>query len=361
MNNLDISQYFTQFNPVPKQMKRLAKLLKDIHKWWGIDYHRLKDSIIEATLLLAPGDLSRLSPAAVDLLKRCQNRVWSFNVRLDSKYDPFHKQTYLELFELLLSLGLIAEVSLRNKLKGAKKVDDLRFLLKAKGVFDNGKKEELIDRVINNYSTDELENLLKGIILFNTTEAGNKALETIAELESKVGVAFRTALVGTRGYFEANKEPAPVLPPGVYYDDGEVRITEHDVGKAFDARSTAKTLLEDNQQEAILTFDLIQNLVLAIEATGNGWLTVLTMNDDAACFVQCSFMQDHPNKEWYFDASGNHQVLLNLGFIKVEESLLPVKWVSRDKVTETILDTLKKAFNIESGMTIWLNYEIMDR
>ena len=47
--------------------------------------------------------------------------------------------------------------------------------LKAKGLFDNGKKEELIDRVIKNYSTDELESLVKGTILFNTTEGGQRS------------------------------------------------------------------------------------------------------------------------------------------------------------------------------------------
>jgi hypothetical protein len=361
MKNLDISRFFAEFNPAPKQITILAKLLKRVHKWWGIDYSGLHDSVIEATLLLAPGDLSLLSSPAFDLLKRCQNRVWAFNVRLDSNYDPFHEQTYYELFELLLSLGLIEESSLPDKLRGTKKVNDLRFLLKARGVLDNGKKEELINRVIKNYSTAEVENLVKGSILFNTTKLGDKALQTIAELELRIRVAFQAALVGTMDYFEARKEPAPILPPGVYYDDGEVRITDDDIRElkeAVYARSTATAFMKNEQQGTLLTFDLIHDLVVAIEANGNGWLAVSTRNDELACFVQCSFVQDYP---WYFDARGDACVLSSLGFSETEGDLLPTKWVPSDKVVQTIFDTLRLAFNIELGSNIWLDYEIVSK
>jgi hypothetical protein len=356
MNDLDISQYFSQFSPSPKQIKKIFKLLKSVHKWWGVDPG---DSFIEATLLLAPGDLSQLSLAAYKLLKRCQNRIWAFNINLDDKFDLFSKQTYLSLFDLLISLNLIVEASLPSKIIGSKKVDDLRRLLKEKGLSDKGTKKELSDRLIQNFSAEELESLVNGIVLFHTTCTGDKAIKNIAELRWRVGLAFQAAKVGTMDYFETIKEPTPTFPAGVYYEDGVVRITEEDIARANELPHSIHkedNLAETNKQENILTPQLIHDFVNDIESSGGGWFTVLVTNDNNTNFIQCSF--GNPSKQWYFDASGDINKLSNLGFVKNKDGLLPMKWVSKEKITENILDTLKNAFNVGLGATVWIDYEI---
>ena len=223
MTEPNVSQWFVEFEPTPKQLRKLATLLKGIHTRWGIDYG---DSFIEATLVVAPGELSQLTPAAYDLLKRCQNRIWEFKVGLDEEYGVFHKQTYGELFDLLLSLGLIVKATLRQRLKGSKNAEELRVLLKSKGLSNKGKKDELVDRVLQSLSQEEQQSLLTDVILFRTTEAGDRAVQTIQELFPKMLRAFCDAVGGTMQYFEAEKETPPDLPPGVFYDDGKVRTTE---------------------------------------------------------------------------------------------------------------------------------------
>ena len=221
MTEPNVSQWFVEFEPTPKQLRKLATLLKGIHTRWGIDYG---DSFIEATLVVAPGELSQLTPAAYDLLKRCQNRIWEFKVGLDEEYGVFHKQTYGELFDLLLSLGLIVKATLRQRLKGSKKVEELRVLLKSKGLSNKGKKDKLVDRVLQSFSQEEQQSLVTDVILFRTTEAGDRAVQTIQELFPKMLSAFLDAVGGTMQHFETEKETPPDLPPGVFYDDGEVRM-----------------------------------------------------------------------------------------------------------------------------------------
>ena len=229
---LDVSEYFAEFNPTQKQLKRLASLVKSVHRVWGSDYWAAE----RATLVIAPGELSQLTPAAYDLLKRCQGRTWAFKVQLEEKYGVFHKQTYGELFNLLLSLGLIVEATPRQKLKGRKTVKELCLLLKAKHLPIKGKKDELVDRAVKHLSPAELDALVADVILFRTTEAGEQATQVIDELRHRMSTSFFEAAKGTVKYSKAKEEPPPVLPPGVLYEDKELdfTITEADVDRAIE-------------------------------------------------------------------------------------------------------------------------------
>jgi hypothetical protein len=60
---------------------------------------------------------------------------------------------------------------------------------------------------------------------------GDRALDVIRDLHMKMWPALRQAAIHIWNTLYADREPEP-LPPGVYYDDGVVRITEEDVKRA---------------------------------------------------------------------------------------------------------------------------------
>ena len=247
----DIVPYFAEFDPTQKQLKKLLRLLKSVQKSW--DYGR--NAIEEATLIVAPGELSRLTIGAYQLLKRCQSRVWALKRRYEEQYGYPNKGKYGDLFNLLLSIGLIADVTPRDKLKGSMTVRDLKALLKDYELPTKGKKDQLVDRVVANLSKTELEALVADVILFRTTEAGDQAIQTLRGVHSRMLTAFPSARFGTSTYFQAEKESPPTLPPGVLYDDGEVRITEADVDRAIafwdEAMPEYKGMLEAGAEEKI--------------------------------------------------------------------------------------------------------------
>ena len=234
---LDVSEYFAEFNPTRKQLKRLAGLVKSVHKVWGSDYSNYGSRAAErSTLVIAPGELSQLTPAAYDLLKRCHGRIWAFKVQLEKKYGVFHKQTYGELFNLLLSLGLIVEATPRQKLKGSKTVKELCLLLKARHLSIKGKKDELVDRAVKHLSPAELDAFVTDVLLFRTTEMGDQSIQVIEDLRRRMFTAFYEAVRGTVVYSEVREEPSSGFPPGVLYEDKELgfTITEADVDRAIE-------------------------------------------------------------------------------------------------------------------------------
>jgi hypothetical protein len=234
MTETDVSSYFAQFNPTQQQLKKLTSLVHKARKVWGHDYSNYGQSAAEeAMLVVAPGELSQLTPAAYRLLKRCEGRIWAFKAHLGQEYDSFCKQTYEELFDLLLSLGLIAEATPRHKLKGSRTVKQLRSLLEAKGLSVKGKKEVLVDRIVNHIAPAELDVLIAHVVLFHTTGAGDQAIRVIDELHQRMRFAFFEAVRGSLRHFETTEKSLPSLPPGVLYDDGDVRITEEDVRLAI--------------------------------------------------------------------------------------------------------------------------------
>lgn len=361
MTEPDIGQYFDEFAPTPKQLKELVRLIRSVHKSWGIDFG---NAFIEATLVLAPGSLCQLSPCAYDLLKQCQNRVWEFRVRLDARYHPFGRETYGQLFTLLVSLGLISDATSRHRVRGSNTVSDLRSLLRSMGLSSKGRKEELVDRVVENLTSEELKALVSGVFLYMTTDAGDRALGAVKELHSRVQTAFYAAVLGTTERFEHQQRPVE-LPPGVLYDDGEVRITENDVGLALKrletVAATSGPTKETEPRRMVLTADAIGHLVAEIESSGDGWLTILAPDRDDSPFVQASFVGTYPERQWYCDGSGNMDILATLGFTRVGDDPLPMRWVPQAEIGRVLLDTLRIALGVNLGDTVWVSCGLRDR
>ena len=208
--SFDVAPYFEPFNLTPKRMGQISRLLKSRVTWWGIDDLGLTERIV---LLVAPGNLSQLSPEAVDLLKRCKNRTWAFQIKSDDHYS-ISRQTYGALFAKLLNLGLIVEADARSKLKGSQTVDQLRGLLGRLGVSAKGNKDALVDRAIEHLSSSELEALTSRVVLYMTTSAGDDAIRAIQDLTEKVRPAISNALSANREHLGSIKPPMPEhVPP----------------------------------------------------------------------------------------------------------------------------------------------------
>ncbi|HNS49846.1 MAG TPA: SAP domain-containing protein [Anaerolineae bacterium] len=383
MEDPSVSQYFSQFNPTPKQLRRLTRLLKGVHKWWGIDYG---DSIIKATLVVAPGDLAHLTPGAIHLLARCRDRLREFKVDLDRQYDPFHKQTYRDLFDLLLSVGLIVDASPPGKLAGSTTVTDLRLMLRAKGLSDKGRKDDLVNRVVSNCTSDELDKMVAEVILYRATPAGDHALQAIADLQATMGQAFTAAVTETMADFEASKEPAPTLPSGVYYDDGEVRITQEDIDRAVGVTvdlsgSEMRDILDPiprerkgkkrgrllpelesaastggNRRHMALSYEAVEGIVCEIETSGDGFFIVSTTPQNDAPFIQAAF-SNQPSGQWHIEARADLTILSAIGFVQGKDDLLPTKRIQRE-VSEIVIETLRTAFDIALGAQVWVDVEI---
>lgn len=355
MTEPDIRQYFEEFAPTPKQLKELVRLIRSVHKSWGVDFG---NALIEATLVLAPGSVSQLSPCAHDLLKRCQNRVWEFRVRLDARYNPFGRETYAQLFTLLVSLRLISDATSRDKVRGSNTVSHLRSSLRSMRLSNKGRKEDLVDRVVENLTSEELKALVSGVILYRTTDAGDRALGAVKELHPRVQTAFYAAVVGTREYFEHRQRRAEP-PPGVLYDDGEVRITENDVAHALKrpgtVAATSGRSKETEPRRMVLTADAIGYLVAEIESSGHGWVTILAADRQDSPFVQASFAGTYPERQWYCDARGNMDILATLGFTRVGDDPLPMRWVPQPEIGRVLLDTLRIALGVNLEDTVWVS------
>jgi hypothetical protein len=356
----DIGPYFEEFTPTPKQLRALVRLVRSAHKSWGIDFG---NAFIEATLVLAPGDLSRLSPSAYDLLKRCQSRVWEFRVRLDERYRPFGNETYGQLFTLLVSLGLISDATSRHKLRGSNTVSDLRSWLRSRGLSSGGRKEELVDRVVENLAPEELEAQVSGVILYGTTGAGDKALGALRDLRPRVQAAFYAAVVGTRERFEHQQRPAE-LPAGVLYHDGDVRITEDDVVRVLHGLKTVAARPRPNAETGpramVLTAAAIDQIVAQIDSSGGGWLRIQITQREDSPFVQASWQGTYPDRQWYCDARGNTDVLATVGLTRAGDGPLPMSWVPHAQVGGVLLETLRIAMGANLGDIVWISCELDD-
>ncbi|QLQ06258.1 MAG: hypothetical protein HZY76_09555 [Anaerolineae bacterium] len=123
--NLDLVPYLEPFDLTSKQIERIDRLLTSRLHWWGIDD---TDLALRVAIIAAPGQLTKLSPEAFELLERCQNRVWAFHNKPDDHFG-ISRRTFGQLFCLLLKLDLIVEGNTRQKLSSSKKVTQLRSLL----------------------------------------------------------------------------------------------------------------------------------------------------------------------------------------------------------------------------------------
>jgi len=208
--NFDLAPYLEPFDLTPKQIQRIARLVNSRLRWWGFDDTDLAQRV---AIIAAPGQLSRLTPEAIELLRRCRNRVWAFQNGPDDRFG-ISRRTFGQLFRQLLKINLIVEGDARQKLNGSKNVAQLTALLQERSLPTKGLKETLVDRLIENLSPEELGHLVADVTLFVATQAGNEALRVLNELSITLGGAIRKALAENRAQIDAQLPSIPEkLPP----------------------------------------------------------------------------------------------------------------------------------------------------
>jgi hypothetical protein len=351
----DLSGYFAEFEPSPGQMKKLTAMVRRVHHWWGVEFG---DAVIRATIEVAPGMLRRLSPGAVDLLRRCQGRTRAFNVRLDAGYDSFHRQTYRELFGVLLSCGLITDVSALDKLAGSTTVPQLRAMLHGLGVSTMGEKAQLVDRYASSVRTADIDNLVAGVVLYRATDAGDAALTSIRDLEARMDTAFNRAVSDTSRYYETQADPAPVFPPGVLFEDDEVRITEEDVDNSLDALAdlAGSSLLRAPGRQMAITEEAITAILSEIETLGAGMFIITRGSRDEAPFVQGAILESGPESLWQLEVSKDVTQWRDLGFSLSPEDMLPLKRLSVD-VSAIVFRTAIAVLGVAPGGTVYMTVD----
>lgn len=208
--DFDLAPHLEPFDLTSKQIQRIARLLKSRLRWWGLDD---TDLALRVAIIAAPGQLSKLTPEAIELLRRCQNRVWAFQNRPDDHFG-ISRRTFGQLFRQLLKLDLIVEGDARQKLSGSKNVTQLRALLQERDLPTKGLKEALVDRLVENLGQEELSHLVANVTLFTATQAGHEALRVLNGLSVTLGGAIWKALADNRARIDAQLPPVPEkLPP----------------------------------------------------------------------------------------------------------------------------------------------------
>ncbi len=360
MNQIDISSHFSEFKPTAQQLRAIEKAMKKGNKWWGTDYAEIETQNV--ALMLAPGELANLTPAAYDLLKRCQNRKWAFyrwsnNVRQHNYGYPY-KGTYGELAELLLSLDLIYEANSRQKLAGNSTVKELRELLQNRGLETRGKKDELVDRIMNNLSEPEIKNLTSGVFLYIATEKGENTLDILQEHIAKVISAFSEAVRKFNSALVIDRDAPPVSPPEELSDiisqeawDSLAEGGRLEVTQELNITSHQKI---DRGEKVSLSKKAIQSIIDNISAHQDGFLTIAITTDENSPFVQTCYNREGT---YFIDSNGDLETLRKLGFRKSKDDFLPCKYVPENKVVIALLNTLQEAFGVELGRTVEFNYE----
>ncbi len=209
MIDLGLTPYLKPFDLTPKQIQRITRLLKSRLRWWGFDD---TDLALRVAIIAAPGRLSKLTPEAIELLKRCQDRVWAFQRDVNERFG-ISRRTYGQLFGQLTTLGLIIEGDVRQKLKGSKNIPQLKTLLQDRGLPTKGTKDVLLDRLVENLGQGDLSNLVADVTLFTATETGEEALRILNDLSIRLGGAIRVAIMENKPQIDAQLPPMPEKLP----------------------------------------------------------------------------------------------------------------------------------------------------
>lgn len=207
--DIDLTPYFEPFDLTPRQIGKITSLLNSRLHWWGIDDTHLT---LQVAIIAAPGQLSELNPEAIELLTRCQDRVWAFKNRSGDRLG-ISQRTFGQLFGQLLRLGLIAEGDTRQKLWGSKNVSQLKTLLQERGLPTTGNKDVLAERLIVSLGREELNHLVANVALFRATKAGIETLRVINELSFSVGGALWKAIADNSAQIHAQMPPIPEILP----------------------------------------------------------------------------------------------------------------------------------------------------
>lgn len=112
---------------------------------------------------------------------------------------------------------------------------------------------------------------------------------------------------------------------------------------------------EDQSLVTTLHVDSISNIVASIELSQDGWLTVVTSNENDAKFVQASY-NPSLNKLWYVDTNAEIGSLSRFGFVERKENL-HMKYVPTDQVVDTLINVMNAVFGVRIGSQIYITFE----
>lgn len=91
-------------------------------------------------------------------------RYWSTRVNLK------------RFFKRMVEIGILTEACLEEKLAGSHRVSDLKTLLQAKKQPTDGKKQDLVARVMSTLPSRKLKRLTRDVHFYRTTELGKRVL-----------------------------------------------------------------------------------------------------------------------------------------------------------------------------------------
>ncbi len=226
MSDLDVAPYFSHLNPSVEQLARITHEIEAQNHWWGVGNKRLIDTI---AIVFAPGDLSQLSIEAFELLRRCQGRAKSFDLKgKDTDYGQ-SCDAFIDRFRQLAEMGLVREADIRAKLKGSRSVGELRTLLSEQGLVAKGNKDDMVERLTNHLDADTLRDLTADIVLYTTTPSGDQAISTISKLSLQAYAPLSQALRANESYLENQRPP---LPSDI--EPSELELTDEDLEASLD-------------------------------------------------------------------------------------------------------------------------------
>lgn len=205
-----IAPYFVEFDPTPAQLEHLTTKIIDNydyllrHSPFAPNRFEPKDRfdtrwiLRDFVYILVSHDQVGFSAEAYDLLVICNQRVRAFRVSLQSRFGHYPGRPYGELFRILISFGFIVEASPIRKLERGMSQARLRLMLAQRGLSKTGSASDLANRLVPHIPESELNSLTKDILLFEVTEAGKLALETLPVYLERFRVALGEAVRGIR-------------------------------------------------------------------------------------------------------------------------------------------------------------------
>ena len=97
--------------------------------------------------------------------------------RINAEFWSNHVGALSEEVTKLIQLGLIKVAGTREEMMGGFRVQDLKPLLKERGLKVSGKKDDLVDRLLGSLTEADAERLTSGIDFYTLTEEGLRVVK----------------------------------------------------------------------------------------------------------------------------------------------------------------------------------------
>lgn len=224
-----------------------------------------------------------------------------------------------------------------------------------------GKKDELVDRIVNSFSEPEIHDLTSDVFLYIATEKGDMALNILQEHIAKVRNAFFEAV---RDLNTSLAEERPVPPDSLPEELSDIisqedwdSLTERGHLEIAQKTDVVDYQMIDRREKVNLSRETIKDIINKISAHQDGFLTIAIASDENSPFVQTCY---HREGIYLVDSNGDLDALRKLGFRKSKDDFLPYKYVPEKDVVIALLDTLQQAFGLELDQIVEINYEYID-